>query len=124
VSLGAASVLKKLTLELSGNGAFIVAADANVDEAVAGAIRNRFYNCGQVCTPAKQILVDASCTDEFVGKARIAIEKFVVGNSFGKADVGPLNNPKQRDVVASKVDLILNEEYGKLVCGGKKQDEL
>jgi betaine-aldehyde dehydrogenase/succinate-semialdehyde dehydrogenase/glutarate-semialdehyde dehydrogenase len=124
VSLAAASILKKLTLELSGNDAFIVAADANVDTAVAGAIRNRFYNCGQVCTSAKRVLVDASCTDEFVRKARVAIEKLVVGNGLGKVDMGPLNNSKQRDVVASQVDWILSEECGKLVCGGKKQDGL
>jgi betaine-aldehyde dehydrogenase/succinate-semialdehyde dehydrogenase/glutarate-semialdehyde dehydrogenase len=124
VSLAAAPILKKLTLELSGNDAFIVAADADVDTAVAGAIQSRFYNCGQVCTSAKRILVDASLTGEFVKKARAAIEKFVIGNGLEKVNMGPLNNPKQLDMVASAVDRILSEDCGNLVCGGKKQDGL
>lgn len=121
VALAAAPTLKKLTLELGGNDAFIVAADADIDAAVAGAVRNRFYNCGQVCTSAKRILADSSCADEFVRKAKTAIENLVVGSGLEKVNMGPLNNPGQRDAVASAVDRIVNEECGKLVCGGKKQ---
>lgn len=80
----AAPTLKKLIMELGGNDAFIVAADADIDAAVAGAVRNRFYNCGQVCTSAKRILVDAGCVDEFVRKAKAAIEKLVVGSGLEK----------------------------------------
>ncbi|MCZ9313038.1 MAG: aldehyde dehydrogenase family protein [Methanocorpusculum sp.] len=122
VSLAAAPTLKKLTLELGGNDAFIVAADADIDAAVAGAVRNRFYNCGQVCTSAKRILVDANCVDAFVRKARDAIEKLVVGSGLEKVNMGPLNNPGQRDAVAAAVDRIVNEECGRLIFGGKKQE--
>ncbi|HJK78930.1 MAG TPA: aldehyde dehydrogenase family protein [Methanocorpusculum sp.] len=122
VSLAAAPTLKKLTLELGGNDAFIVAADADLDAAVAGAVRNRFYNCGQVCTSAKRILVDAGCVDEFVRKAKAAIEKLVVGSGLEKVNMGPLNNPGQRDAVASAVDRIVQEECGRLIFGGKKQE--
>lgn len=114
-----ASTLKKLIMELGGNDAFIVAADADIDEAVAGAVQNRFYNCGQVCTSAKRILVDVGCVDEFVRKAKAAIEKRVVGSGLEKVSMGPLNNPGQRDAVASAVDRIVREECGRLIFGGK-----
>ena len=122
VALAAAPTLKKLTLELGGNDAFIVTADADIDAAVAGAVRNRFYNCGQVCTSAKRILVDAVCADEFVRKAKDAIEKLVVGSGLEKVNMGPLNNPGQRDAVAAAVDRIVSEDCGKIICGGKKKE--
>ena len=122
VALAAAPTLKKLTLELGGNDAFIVTADADIDAAVAGAVRNRFYNCGQVCTSAKRILVDAVCADEFVRKAKDAIEKLVVGSGIEKVNMGPLNNPGQRDAVAAAVDRIVSEDSGKIICGGKKKE--
>ena len=122
VALAAAPTLKKLTLELGGNDAFIVTADADIDAAVAGAVRNRFYNCGQVCTSAKRILVDAVCADEFVRKAKDAIEKLVVGSGIEKVNMGPLNNPGQRDAVAAAVDRIVSEDCGKIICGGKKKE--
>ncbi|MDV0441267.1 aldehyde dehydrogenase family protein [Methanorbis furvi] len=120
VALAAAPALKRLTLELGGNDAFIVAADADIDAAVTGAVRNRFYNCGQVCTSAKRILVDAKVSDEFVRKAKAAIEKLSVGNGLEKVNMGPLNNSDQRDTVASAVDRIVDEGAGTIVCGGKK----
>ncbi|HJK41029.1 MAG TPA: aldehyde dehydrogenase family protein, partial [Methanocorpusculum sp.] len=122
VALAAAPTLKKLTLELGGNDAFIVTADADIDAAVAGAVRNRFYNCGQVCTSAKRILVDAVCADEFVRKAKDAIEKLVVGSGIEKVNMGPLNNPGQRDAVAAAVDRIVSADCGKIICGGKKKE--
>ncbi|MDV0444209.1 aldehyde dehydrogenase family protein [Methanorbis rubei] len=122
VALAAAPKLKRLTLELGGNDAFIVAADADIDAAVTGAVRNRFYNCGQVCTSAKRVLVDAKVADEFVRKAKAAIEKLSVGNGLEKVNMGPLNNPIQRDAVASAVDKIVEDQSGTLVCGGRKMD--
>ncbi|HJJ91001.1 MAG TPA: aldehyde dehydrogenase family protein [Methanocorpusculum sp.] len=120
VASAAAPTLKKLTLELGGNDAFIVTKDADIDVAVAGAVRNRFYNCGQVCTSAKRILVEESCVEEFVKKTKVAIEKLVVGSGLEQVNMGPLNNPAQREAVASSVDRIVQEEKGKLIIGGKK----
>lgn len=122
LSLAAAPTLKRLTLELGGNDAFIVAADADIDAAVAGAVRNRFYNCGQVCTSAKRILVDAQIADAFVSKAQAAIEKFVVGSGLERVNMGPLNNPAQRDAVATAVNRIVDSGCGTVVCGGTPRD--
>ena len=119
VSLAAASTLKKLTLELGGNDAFIVCEDADLDATVTGAVRNRFYNCGQVCTSAKRILVSDKLVDQFLAKARAAVDKLTVGNGLEKVTMGPLNNPGQRNAVAGTVAAILEHDCGTLICGGK-----
>lgn len=120
VAAGAAPTLKKLILELGGNDALIVARDADIDAAVAVAVRNRFYNCGQVCTSAKRILVSEMISDVFTAKAQAAIEKLTVGSGFEKVNMGPLNNPGQRDAVAAAVDHIIETDCGRLLTGGEK----
>ena len=58
--------VKKVSLELGGNAPFIVFDDADLDEAVAGALLCKFRNSGQTCISANRILVQAPVYDEFV----------------------------------------------------------
>jgi len=120
VSVLAAPHLKKLTLELGGNDSFIVTKTADVDAAVKAAVRNRFYNCGQVCTSAKRILVDASLVDEFVHKAETMLSGYVVGNGLDKVNMGPMNNPGQLAEIEASVESILANGDAQLVYGGKR----
>ncbi len=120
VSLLAAPHLKKLTLELGGNDSFIVTKTADIDAAVKAAVRNRFYNCGQVCTSAKRILVDASLADEFVHKAEVMLSGYVVGNGLEKVNMGPVNNPDQLAQIEAWVENILANGDAQLVYGGKR----
>ena len=55
--------MKKLTLELGGNAPFIVFDDADLDEAVAGAMASKYRNAGQTCVCANRILVQAGIYD-------------------------------------------------------------
>ncbi len=120
VSLLAAPHLKKLTLELGGNDSFIVTKTADIDAAVKAAVRNRFYNCGQVCTSAKRILADASLADEFVHKAEVMLSGYVVGNGLEKVNMGPVNNPDQLAQIEASVENILATGDAQLVYGGKR----
>ena len=61
-----AAQLKKVSLELGGNAPFIVFDDADLDEAVAGAVLCKFRNSGQTCISANRILVQDGVYDEFV----------------------------------------------------------
>ena len=58
--------LKKVSLELGGNAPFIVFDDADLDEAVAGAMLCKFRNSGQTCISANRILVQDRIYDAFV----------------------------------------------------------
>ena len=85
--------LKKLLLELGGDGPQIVLEDADIDAAVAGAITGCFYLAGQVCTSAERILVHDKVYDEFLEKFTTAASQIVVGDPADEAtDMGPLCN--------------------------------
>ena len=58
--------LKKISLELGGNAPFIVFDDADLDEAVAGAITCKFRNSGQTCISANRMLVQEGIYDDFL----------------------------------------------------------
>lgn len=90
-----ASTLKKLSLELGGNAPFIVFDDADMDEAVKGAIASKYRHNGQTCVCTNRILVQESVYDEFVEKFTRAVEGLKTGNVLDtEVQVGPLINVK------------------------------
>lgn len=111
--------LKRVHLELGGNDAFVVTKSADVSRAAAAAVRHRFYNCGQVCTSAKRILVHESLEESFVSAAKERIEQLTVGDGLLGSKMGPLNNENQLHIVSDAVERILGREEGVLVTGGE-----
>src|SRR5258708_14827136 len=93
VAAAAATDLKRVHLELGGNGPAIVCADADLEAAAAGIAAAGFYNAGQDCTAATRALVAASVHDRFadlvVAEAR---RKTVGGLHFPHPDLAPPNN--------------------------------
>jgi succinate-semialdehyde dehydrogenase/glutarate-semialdehyde dehydrogenase len=86
-----APTIKKLGLELGGNAPFIVFDDANVDDAVDGAIIAKFRNNGQTCVCANRIYVQAKIYDEFAQKLNHALQKLKTGDGFDDdVTFGPL----------------------------------
>jgi succinate-semialdehyde dehydrogenase/glutarate-semialdehyde dehydrogenase len=89
----AASTVKKVALELGGNAPFIVFDDADVDQAVEGAIFSKFRNMGQTCICANRIFVQESLYDAFAEKLAAAVRKLKVGRGTEAGVVqGPLIN--------------------------------
>lgn len=88
-----APTVKKLSMELGGNAPFIVFDDADLDEAVKGAIACKYRNTGQTCVCANRLLVQDGVYDTFIGKLKIAVEKLKVGNGMDEGVTqGPLIN--------------------------------
>ena len=86
-----AGQVKKVSLELGGNAPFVVFDDADLDEAVAGAIMCKFRNSGQTCVSANRILVQDSVHDAFVERFDAAVAALRVGNGLEEGvQVGPL----------------------------------
>ena len=99
------STLKKLSLELGGNAPFIVFDDADIDEAVKGAMVSKFRNNGQTCVCVNRIFAQAGIYDEFVSKLSKAVAALKVGNGMEKdMQVGPLINRKGLDKVKQHVE--------------------
>ncbi|KUL41146.1 NAD-dependent succinate-semialdehyde dehydrogenase [Actinoplanes awajinensis] len=93
------------SMELGGNAPFIVADDADLDAAVAGAMIAKFRNSGQACTAANRFYVHAAVADEFVARFGAAVEKLTVGAAADGADIGPLISAQALRRVTRTVDL-------------------
>ncbi|MDI9395994.1 MAG: aldehyde dehydrogenase family protein [Euryarchaeota archaeon] len=116
----AASGMKRVTLELGGSDPMIVCDDVNLESAVAGAIRGRFYNCGQTCTAVKRLYVFESVADEFIRRLEVGVKSLKVGNGLDKnIDMGPLNNCHQLDFIKGLVAEITEKDEGRIITGGK-----
>jgi succinate-semialdehyde dehydrogenase/glutarate-semialdehyde dehydrogenase len=112
----------KVSMELGGNAPFVVFDDADLDEAVEGALMAKMRNIGEACTSANRFHVAASVADEFAQKlaARMGAMKIGRGTEDG-VEVGPLINADQRSMVAELVDDAV-ERGAKALCGGKSID--
>ena len=95
----------KTSMELGGNAPFVVCADADVDEAVQGAMLAKMRNIGEACTAANRFYIHADVAEEFTKKLvdRMADMKVGRGTEEG-VEVGPLVEADQRDKVAELVD--------------------
>src|SRR5207245_6146523 len=65
---GAADTLKRVTRELGGKSPNIVFADADIDNAVKGAINGIFYGKGEVCNAGSRLFLESKLKDEFTEK--------------------------------------------------------
>lgn len=117
----AADQVKKCSMELGGNAPFIVFDDADLDEAVIGAMACKFRNNGQTCVCANRIYVQAGVYDAFTAKFQAAVEAMKVGDGFDGADLGPLiSQPALAKVEDHIADAL--SKGAKVVTGGKPHD--
>ena len=87
----AADKILRLSLELGGNAPFIVFDDADIDDAVAGAMASKFRNNGQTCVCANRIYVQSGIYDAFAERMADAAKALCLGNGFDQnSTTGPL----------------------------------
>lgn len=93
VAATAGRQIKQHVLELGGSDAFLVRADADLDEAVAGALHGRFRNAGQACVAAKRFLVADEVYDAFAERLAERVAALRVGDPLDeRTEIGPLAN--------------------------------
>lgn len=85
-----ADTIKRLVLELGGHAPFIVFADADLDRAVAEAVKAKFATTGQDCLGANRFLVQRPVYDEFCTRFAAEIRKLTLGPGMDDCDLGPL----------------------------------
>lgn len=111
--------IKKVSLELGGNAPFLVFDDADLDEAVKGAMQSKYRNAGQTCVCVNRIYVQDGVYDAFAQKFQAAVEKLKIGNGLDDGvDVGPLID----DRAAAKVKEHIEDavaQGARVVAGGK-----
>jgi succinate-semialdehyde dehydrogenase / glutarate-semialdehyde dehydrogenase len=115
-----APTMKRISLELGGNAPFIVFDDADLDQAIVGALVCKYRNTGQTCISANRILVQAGIHDAFVEKLAAAAGELKVGNGLEPdVNLGPLIEPAALAKVERHVANAL-ENGANLVIGGKR----
>ena len=96
--------MKRLTLELGGNDAGIVLPDVDPKQIVEGLFWGAFINSGQTCAALKRLYVHDDVYDEVCDELVALARKMKVGEGTDEDVVlGPIQNRKQYDIVASLV---------------------
>ncbi len=112
------ALLKRMLLEMGGNGPQIVCDDADIAEAAKEAAYGCYMNAGQVCCATERILVQRNVKDKFVAELLKITQALKVGNPFEDGvDMGPLNS----EATAVKVDTHIQDAISKgakIVYGG------
>lgn len=103
--------LKRTVLELGGNDAFIVLADADVDVAASVAAKSRLNNTGQVCNAGKRFIVHKSIASQFIEKLESKIKAMKVGDPM---------DPKTELATLARSDIVdtLWEQVSRAIKGG------
>ena len=116
--------MKKATLELGGKSPLIVFDDANLDNAISGAMMANWYSSGQVCSSGTRVFVHESQMDDFVRKLVERTKKLRIGDPMDpRTDIGPMAHEQQMEKTLSHID-IGKKEGATLLYGGTRVKDL
>jgi aldehyde dehydrogenase (NAD+)/betaine-aldehyde dehydrogenase len=117
-----ADTLKRVSLELGGKAPSVIAADADIDAAVAGNLESGLINAGQACAAYTRFFVDRARADEFVEKLATAANAVRLGDGTKpESELGPLVSEEH----LARVDGYVQQgraEGAQLVTGGERAD--
>ncbi len=117
---GAADTLKRITLELGGKSPNIVFADAEIDNAVKGAITGIFYGKGEVCNAGSRLFLESKVRDEFIEKLSARAAKMRPADPLDpKTRLGAIVSQEQMQTVLGYIEAG-KKEGAKLVAGGNR----
>jgi succinate-semialdehyde dehydrogenase/glutarate-semialdehyde dehydrogenase len=111
-------------MELGGNAPFLVLSDANIDEAVQGAILAKLRNGGAACTAANRFYVASELAEEFTSKLINAMKKLKLAPGLEEgAQIGSIVSINERNKIAELVDIAVKAgariKLGGIIPSGK-----
>ena len=111
---------KKVVLELGGNAACVVDADADLNDAVNRLVFGAFYQSGQSCIGVQRIIVHETIYDTLKERLISATNQLVSGDPKDEATfIGPMISEKEAQRLESWISSAV-EAGGKLLCGGSR----
>jgi betaine-aldehyde dehydrogenase len=123
VYAAAAEGIKHVTMELGGKSPLVIFDDANLEDAVGGAILANFYSSGQVCSNGTRVFVQKGLREAFVARLAERLKGVVMGDPQDPSvNFGPLVSARQMDIVQGFVAQGV-KEGARLVCGGDRIDQ-
>lgn len=122
IGAAAGSALKKCVLELGGSDAFVVLADAELDQAAKAAARARIQNAGQSCIAAKRFIVEERVHDGFVRHLKRELAALRVGDPLAEeTEVGPLARADLRETLHAQLQASV-AQGARVALGGELPD--
>ena len=120
VAAAAAGTMKHVTMELGGKSPLIIFDDADLENAISGAINANFYSSGQVCSNGTRVFVQRGFRERFVARLSERLDTAVIGDPLDEAtNFGPLVSQAQMDVVTGYIAKGI-EEGATLAYGGER----
>ncbi len=119
----AADTLKYVTLELGGKSPLLVFEDADLDQAVSGALLANFYSAGEVCSNGTRVFVQHAVKAQFIDKLVARVRRMRTGDPLDPAtQVGALISAAHLRKVLDYIE-IGRREGATLLCGGHRVEE-
>lgn len=117
-----AQTVTNLSLELGGHAPVLIFADADLGQAVDGAVIAKFRNTGQSCIAANRILVQKEIYDEFADKFCERVRALKTGNGLEQGiDIGPLVNRQALETAVRHIEGAV-QSGATVLCGGKQAE--
>lgn len=118
VYTAAASGLRSVTMELGGKSPLIIFDDANLKDAVSGAIIANFYSSGQICSNGTRVFVQKRILAEFLAQLRDRLATVRIGNPLEETtQFGPIISLEHANKIRTAIAKG-HAEGARLVCGG------
>ncbi|UOA14109.1 MULTISPECIES: betaine-aldehyde dehydrogenase [Sulfitobacter] len=120
VYAAAAEGIKHVTMELGGKSPMIVFEDADIDNAVSGAILGNFYSSGQICSNGTRVFVHRDIKEAFLARLSERLENAVIGDPMDPdTSFGPMVSERQMQIA---LDYVAKGEAegARLIYGGKR----
>lgn len=122
VAQAAAGTIKRVALELGGKSAFLLVEGADLDIAIANAVRGCFVNNGQTCSATTRLIVPNSLLPQVEEKVAAMVNAFTVGNPLDAGvDIGPVASAGQFKTINEYIEIGMTE--GTLIAGGPGRPE-
>ncbi|MGY9046695.1 4-trimethylaminobutyraldehyde dehydrogenase [Puniceibacterium antarcticum] len=123
VYAAAAAGIKHVTMELGGKSPLVIFDDANLEDAVGGAILANFYSSGQICSNGTRVFVQKGLRAAFVKRLAERLGTAVIGDPMDpETNFGPLVSARQMEIVQGYIAKGV-AEGATLVCGGERLDK-
>ncbi|MQY42821.1 betaine-aldehyde dehydrogenase [Epibacterium sp. SM1969] len=120
VYAAAAAEMKHVTMELGGKSPMIVFEDADIENAVGGAINGNFYSSGQVCSNGTRVFVHKDIKEKFLTRLAERVKGAVLGDPLDEAtNFGPMVSENQMNIVLNYIEQG-KSEGARLICGGER----
>ena len=123
VYAAAAEGIRNVTMELGGKSPIVIFDDADLEDAVSGAILGNFYSSGQACSNGTRVFVQKGIKDAFLARLSERLKGVVMGDPQDEnVNFGPLVSKRQMEIVQGFVAKGI-AQGARLVCGGERHGD-